>query len=188
MLAKVAERLRERGFEAHVAPTVEEARFIAVGFLPTEAEVLTAPSETLRICGLSELINQSGKFDAMEPKLINFELDEHRLVASTPNVVIGSVHAITEAGRIICTSATGSELAAYVYGARHVIWLVGSQKIVPDLASAFSKIEGTSTTPPNSRAANLSSAEAKTGKTLVIDHEPQPGRSTVILVGAPLGS
>lgn len=187
MLAKVAERLRERGFEAHVAPTIDEARFIAVGFVPTHAEVLTASSETLRMCGLAELINQSGNFDAMKPKLINFELNEYRLVATTPDVVIGSVQAITEAGRIVCASANGSELAAYVYGAKQVIWLVGSQKIVPDLAGAFRRIEAIYP-PPEETPSNLSVPENRIAKTLVIDDEPQPGRSTVILVGEALGS
>lgn len=186
-LEPVAEQLRMRGFEAFVTPSMAEAQFLAVGLIPIDAETLTVASETLRRSGLTALINDSGRFNALRPRLAGLEADERRLLASTPELVIGSVQAITETGRIVCASATGSQLAAYVHGAQRVIWIVGSQKIVRDLDDALQRIEKHCLPRENERAKQLYGRESLVAKTLVIDVEPEPGRTTVILVGEPLG-
>ena len=41
---------------------------------------------------------------------------------------LGSVHAVTENGEVVVTSGTGSQLPAYLYGAAHVLWIVGTQR------------------------------------------------------------
>lgn len=183
----VAERLRMRGFGAHVCPTMEVAQFVAVGLMPLDAQTLTASSETLRRSGLTAVIDDSERFNAMRPRLKELEVEERRVYTSTPEVIVGSVQAITETGRIVCASATGSQLAAYVYGAQRVIWIVGSQKIVPDLDAAFERIDKHCLPLENERAKRMYGRESVIAKTLVIDLEPEPGRTTVILVDEPLG-
>src|SRR5439155_1123293 len=63
-----------------------------------------------------------------------------RVLAARPDVVIGSVHAITEQGEVVVASASGSQLGPYASGAGKVIWVVGSQKIVPSLDEAMRRI------------------------------------------------
>jgi hypothetical protein len=186
-LEQVAERLRMRGMEAHVVPTINEAQFLAVGLIPVDAQVLTASSETLRRSGVTSLIDDSLRFDTLRPRLHGLEPDERRLLASTPEVVIGSVQAITEDGRIISASATGSQLAAYVYGAQRVIWIVGAQKIVVDLEQGLRRVREHCLPLENERAEKLYGRESVAAKILVVDVEPEPGRTTVVLVGEPLG-
>lgn len=53
-----------------------------------------------------------------------------RKVGASPDVVIGSVHAVTEQGQVLIASGSGSQLAPYAYGAPMVIWVVGTQKLV----------------------------------------------------------
>ena len=53
---------------------------------------------------------------------------EMRRMGAGPDIAIGSVHAITEQGEVFIASASGSQLAAYAFGAGTVIWVVGSQK------------------------------------------------------------
>src|SRR5262249_59021280 len=67
--------------------------------------------------------------------------DEIRRLRAAPDVVVGSVSAVTEDGTLVAVSASGSQLPAYAGGAGKVIWVVGAQKIVPDLAAAFRRIE-----------------------------------------------
>jgi hypothetical protein len=40
-------------------------------------------------------------------------------------------------GKVVAASASGSQLGPYVSGAGKVIWVVGSQKIVPTLDDAM---------------------------------------------------
>jgi L-lactate utilization protein LutC len=63
-----------------------------------------------------------------------------RRLQSSPEYVVGSVHAITEQGQVLIASASGSQLASYVFGASHMIWVVGAQKIVRDLEERFRRV------------------------------------------------
>jgi hypothetical protein len=47
---------------------------------------------------------------------------------------------LTVDGQLIIASATGSQLPAYAYGADHVIWVVGAQKIVADHAAGMARL------------------------------------------------
>jgi hypothetical protein len=55
---------------------------------------------------------------------------EMRKVGASSNVLVGSVHAITEQGEIMIASATGSQLGPAAFGAGMVIWVVGTQKLL----------------------------------------------------------
>ena len=60
-------------------------------------------------------------------------------MGASPDIAIGSAHAITEQGEVFITSANGSQLATFIYGAGTVIWVVGSQKIVSDRKAVLSR-------------------------------------------------
>src|ERR1041384_5373796 len=54
--------LEAHNFTVHIADTVAETRSTLAGLLPAEAEIFTAGSETLRLSGIADDINTSGKF------------------------------------------------------------------------------------------------------------------------------
>jgi hypothetical protein len=68
-------------------------------------------------------------------------MDEIRRLLASPDVIVGSVAAVTEAGSLVVASASGSQLTGYAGGAARVIWVVGAQKVVPDLGTALRRIE-----------------------------------------------
>ena len=53
---------------------------------------------------------------------------------------MGSAAAVTETGSLVFASASGSQLAGYA-GAARAIWVVGAQKVVPDLSTALRRVE-----------------------------------------------
>lgn len=53
---------------------------------------------------------------------------------------LGSVHAIAETGEMVIASASGSQLPSYVFTSDNVIWVVGTQKIVPTLSDAMKRV------------------------------------------------
>ena len=61
---------------------------------------------------------------------------ERAKLGATPDLAIGSVHAVTEDGHVLIASNTGSQLPAYVYAAGKVIWVVGAQKIIKNIPYA----------------------------------------------------
>jgi YkgG family uncharacterized protein len=190
-LDSVAAALRTRGFDARVTPDGAAARQLVAALVPSDAEVLTAPSETLRVTGIAADIDESGRFDAIRPELqkldYHTEADARRRLAGVPEVIVGSVQAITRDGQVVLASATGSQLGPSAFGARRVIWVVGAQKIVPDLEAAFRRIEEHCLPLEDERARRLYGRGSLIGKRLIVEHEPVAGRITVVLVDEPLG-
>jgi hypothetical protein len=71
----------------------------------------------------------------------NTQRDEIWRALSTPDVIVGSVAAVTETGSLVAASATRSQLPGYAGAAARVIWVVGAQKVVPDLPAALRRVE-----------------------------------------------
>ena len=68
------------------------------------------------------------------------QADEIRRLTAAADVMLGSVHAVSESGSLLAASMTGSQLAPYVAGAGQVILVVGTQKIVSGLEQGFLRI------------------------------------------------
>lgn len=64
-------------------------------------------------------INASGRYQALKPRLLAMDrtaqTDDIRL-AATPDVILGSVHAVTETGSLVIASGSGSQLPGYACG------------------------------------------------------------------------
>src|SRR5260370_36187777 len=67
--------------------------------------------------------------------------DAIRRLGAAPDVMLGSVHAVTETGSLVAASMGGSQLGPCVSGAGRVILVVGTQKIVSDLEEALHRID-----------------------------------------------
>lgn len=190
-LERAAVALRQRGLEALVVPGAAEARSAVTAMIPAGASVLTPPSQTLQETGLSEEINDSGRYLSLRKELLKFDRQtqraEIRRFGGVPDFVVGSVQAITEDGIVVCASASGSQLGPYAYGAGQVIWAVGAQKIVPDLDMAFRRIREHCYPLEDERARNAYGQSSSISKTLVVEAERFPGRITVVLIPEVLG-
>jgi len=191
-VATVVRNLEANGFHTIVVASGAEARKTVEGLLPAGAEVYDATSETLSETGIGPLIRDSGRYRPIRPTLMQLMADgkkaEARRIGASPDFIVGSVHAITEKGQVVVASATGSQLAPYAYGAGHVIWVVGSQKIVADLDEAFDRIN-THTLPKESERARKAYGVpgSVVAKLLVFHRETQPDRITIVIVNERLG-
>jgi acyl-CoA hydrolase len=196
-IERTAAALETNGMRAIVVDTGDEARHQVFKLLPAGAQVLTMTSRTLEAIGVAEEINEpspmeeSRRYDAVRSKLMQMDMQtqwpEMRRLGASPDYTIGSVHAITEHGEVFVASAGGSQLAAYVYGAGSVIWVVGSQKIVPDRDAAFKRIYEYSFPREDERAREAYGIGSGVNKVLIVNREFMPDRITVILVKQELG-
>src|SRR5207237_1411422 len=131
---------------AIIVPNRDAAREQVLALLPPGAEIFTAASRTLEEIGLTSEINQSGRYEAVRTQFAALDRTnpthrrEIRKLGSSPDYVVGSVHAVTEQGQVMIASYGGSQLASYVHGAGNVIWVVGSQKLVSSLDEGMRRI------------------------------------------------
>ncbi len=171
--------------------TGDEARQAVLAMVPDGAEVHSGKSKTLDDIGLYAEIVGSGRYDAIRPKMMGMDRAtqgrEIRKLVGTPDVMLGSVAAITEEGALVAASATGSQLAPYASGAGRLILVVGAQKIVPDLDAAMRRIREVVFPWENAQVRERLGVDTILEKVLVIFGEWQPGRTTVVLVREPVG-
>src|SRR5215831_14547201 len=144
-LERAASALRAHGFTVEILDDAAAARARVKDLIPEGASVFTGASETLRLSGIDEDINHSGRYDAIRTRGQALDratqLAEIWRVMSSPDVIVGSVHAVTEAGSLVIASASGSQLPGYAGGSRRAIWVVGAQKVVPDLDTALRRVD-----------------------------------------------
>lgn len=188
---QVAVALRARNIETIVVDTPDQAREAALALIPEGAEVHSGKSRTLVDVGLYAELVESGRFDALRPKMMAMDRatqgrEMRRLVAS-PDIMVGSVAAVTTDGVMFAASATGSQLGPYVSGAGHVILVVGSQKIVADMDAALRRIDEVVFPFENAQVQAQMGVDTRLEKLLVWYGEWRPGRTTVILVRQPVG-
>lgn len=192
LLDTTIQALEKNGIHVLVAASGKDAKEKVLEALPSDAEVMTATSVTLTQIGLEKEINDSGKYNSVKKKLIQMDRktqnNEMQKLGAAPEWVIGSVHAVTEDGKIVVVANTGSQIPAYSYGAQHVIWVIGTQKIVKDLAMADKRIYEYCLPLESKRAQKAYGVERSyVNKQFILHKEPSPDRITVIFVQEVLG-
>jgi hypothetical protein len=190
---KTIEALKGRNINAIFVETGKEAKEKVLELIPKDAEVMTMTSITLSSLGLPEEINESGNYNAVKPKLLKMDRKTQSLemqkIGAAPEWSIGSVHAVTEEGNVVIASNTGSQLAGYLYGSQHVIWVVGTQKIVKDLDTAMKRIYEY-ILPLESVRLNKQynmTQGSNVSKIAIVNKEFNPQRVTLIFVNEVLG-
>jgi acyl-CoA hydrolase len=112
---------------------------------------------------------------------------EIRKLVAAPDVMLGSVQAITDDGGLVVVSYAGSQIGPYASGAGRVILVVGSQKIVSDLDEGLRRAREHVQPYEDADLRAKLGVPTKLAKLLVVFEEPRPGRTTVVLVREPVG-
>jgi len=190
-LDALAERLRERNFEVVIVQSGEEAKAEVQKRIPDGARVHSGKSKTLEDAGLFQEFMENERYDFVRRTTMKMDQrtqrDEMRKLGAAPDVMVNSAHAVTEAGQIVITSASGSQIGPIASGAGKLILVIGSQKIVPDLDTAFRRIREHVFPYEDARLREQLGVGTKITRTLILESDFMPGRTTVILVRQPIG-
>lgn len=186
---KAKDALEKNGIRVLIAENGQDAKDKALQMIPEGAEIMNMTSVTLDAIGIAKEITESGKYNAVRKMFekIDDKLEKQKLGVA-PEWAIGSVHAVTEDGKVIIASATGSQLPAYAFGASHVIWVVGSQKIVKDLDEGMKRLNEYVLPLENERAMKAYGQPSSINKILIFNKkEVVLNRITMVIVKEKLG-
>jgi L-lactate utilization protein LutC len=190
-VARTARALEANGMTVLRAADSADAKQIVLNLIPEGSSVHHGASETLETTGIREAIETSGRFEPVRPRIFSMDRkiqgDEIRRMTAAPDVMLGSVHAVTETGSLVAASMGGSQLGPYAAGAGKVILVVGTQKIVSDLDEGLRRIEEYALPLEDARAQAAYGVHSAVNKILIINREVAPGRITVVLVDVALG-
>jgi hypothetical protein len=190
-LAATLAALERNGVQSYLVESGNDARTIVRSLLPDNAEVFNNTSQTLEAIGVADDIERSGRYQPLRLRLYQMDRKmqerEMRILAASPDYVVGSAHALTVDGTLLIASATGSQLGPIVSGAEHVILVIGGQKIVADFDAGLRRIYEYCFPLEDQRARQAYGIPSGVNNILVINRVVVPGRVAVILVNERLG-
>ena len=178
--------LKNNGINAILVSSQNELKVKISELIPEKSEVMTMSSQTLEITGLAKELNDSGKYVSVR-SLLTAKADGASFKANLPEFAVGSVQAVTQDGRVVMASATGSQLPAYVYGAKHVVWVVSTQKIVSNLDQATKRIEEHVFPLEDARAMAAYGMHSGINKILIINKEINKDRLNLLFINEKIG-
>ena len=188
---RTAAALGANGITVLRAPNAAAAKQVVLDLIPDGSQVYHGASQTLDATGIAEAIEHSGRYEPIRSRIQSMDRktqrDEIRRLISAPDVMLGSVHAVTETGSLLVASMGGSQLGPYVSGGGRVILVVGTQKIVSDLDEGLRRIDEYALPLEDARVQALYGIHSAVNKVLIINREATPGRITVVFVEEVLG-
>lgn len=193
VIKRTMEALKTRNVNAELVNTKEDALTKINALIPPGKEVMTGGSTTLDQIGFTDLL-KSGKHPWKNLKgQILAEKDpgkqmELRKKSVTSEYFLGSVHAVVETGEILIVNATGSSIPSDSFSSDNVIWIVGTQKIVPTLEEGFKRIREYCFPLEDKRMKSIGSTGTTLGKYLIFEREINENRKiNLIFVNEKLG-
>jgi L-lactate utilization protein LutB len=130
-----------------LAENVQEARKIVLEEILPEIEVKKisrGDSLTFEATGLHEEFRGDARFDVIDPfeeHLSDDEVYELARQALCADLFFTGTNAVTETGALVNLDGWGNRVAGLAFGPKHVVLLIGRNKIVPDLNEAIFRIK-----------------------------------------------
>jgi L-lactate utilization protein LutB len=192
VVEKTVREMEKRGIKVIVAPDGKEALSELKKIIPSGAEVMNGSSTTLIEIGYEEFISEGKSgWNHMHNKITAENDDrkraELRRKSVTADYFISGANAIAQTGEIVACDASGSRVGAWPFSAGHLILVVGINKIVPTLQDALNRVWEYAYRLENARAQKAYGTPSVIGKCVILAHEKNEGRVTLILVQEALG-
>lgn len=191
---KTGEALKARGIETIFVENRGEALAKIKELIAGGASVMNGSSRTLEEIGFVEHL-KSGEhgWNNLHADILAESDKQKQSVLRKQSVLsdyyLGSVHALAETGEILIASNSGSQLPHIVYTSPNLIFVVGAQKITPNLDSAMRRLYEYVLPLEDQRMKDAGNSGSYPSKIVIFNREPKfTGRKvTVILVNEKLG-
>jgi hypothetical protein len=195
IVQRTVESVKARGIHAELVDTKESALERVRALIPPGCVVMTGGSVTLKQIGFEEILISGNhpwrnfKADLLAEK-DPVKQSAMRQQGALAEFYLGSVNALVETGELVFASGSGSQLPAYAFTSRNVIWVVGTQKITPTLGAALRRVREYVLPLEDQRQKSLGNkAGSRINRILIIEGEPAYLRRnlTLVLVNQVLG-
>lgn len=143
---KTMKALQEKGFSSLLIKDKGEALQKLQSLIAEGASVMNGSSRTLEEIGFMDYLKTGEHpWNNLHEQILSEKDPEKqgrlRRTSVVSDYYVGSVHAVTEEGELVFASNSGSQLPHLAFTSPNVLLVVSTKKIVPDLASAFVRID-----------------------------------------------
>jgi len=146
-LNDLKEQLESNNFHVSVADSMSHAKTLVLEtFIPElkPQSISWGGSMTFVATGLHKALKDSKEVkvvDAIDLSISKTELMERKRASLLVDLFITGTNAVTEDGQLVNLDMIGNRVGALTFGPKHVIILVGRNKIVPEIEDAMARIK-----------------------------------------------
>jgi len=140
---KLIETLKSCGYDPHFVQTKEEALALAKTFIKEGMSVGLGGSVTVGEIGLLEYITNKKDitvYNQYEAGITMAENIERRRQGLLTDVFVTGINALTRDGKIVNADGSGNRVAAFCFGPKKVLAIVGVNKIVDNVEAGFKRV------------------------------------------------
>jgi L-lactate utilization protein LutB len=204
-LEKLKKALEANNFEVYLSDSAAEAESLVLDtIIPATKPASVAWGGSMTVVAAGLYSGLKGRtdievLDTFDKKIPAEEMLERRRRALLVDLFITGTNAVTEAGQLVNLDMIGNRIGGITFGPRHVVILVGRNKLVPDLEEAFFRIKNY-VAPVNAMRLDMKTPCVKTSfceeckspnricNTWTITEKSYPkGRVKVVLINEELG-
>lgn len=192
---EIRSNFEKHGFETHLFSTKQEVLNYFLGTLKNQT-IGFGGSVTLRELRLFEALSDQNAV-VWHNKINSTDV---RRMANTARVYITSANAVSETGEIVNIDGTGNRVAMTAFGPDTCYYVVGKNKITPNVTAAYERCKNVAA-PLNAKRLNVKTPCAKEGDkcydcnspgricriTTIIDRAPLSMKSVIVFVDQDLG-
>ena len=142
-MEKLINIFKDCGYDAHFVKTKTEALELAKTYIKSGMSVGLGGSVSVQEIGLLDyLLNKKDitVFNQYEDGISMDENIHRRRQGLISDIFVTSTNAITKDGKLVNADGSGNRVAAFSYGPKNVLVIVGINKIVEDVEAGFKRV------------------------------------------------
>ena len=197
---RVVKALESRNMEAYYVKTKEEALAKALELIPEGSSISWGGTMSAQEIGLTDALHK-GNYDLYDREQVETREEKEKIAHQALNCdfFIGSTNALSEDGVLVNVDGNANRVAAFAYGPKNVLLIVGMNKVVKTEADAMSRARNEAApinaqrfgvdTPcvKNGSCFNCKSPQCICCQILITRFSKVPKRTKIILVDENLG-
>lgn len=137
---RLVKALESRNMEAYYVKTKEEALQKALELIPEGSQVSWGGTVSAQEIGLTKALH-AGNYDVLDRELVQTVEEKEAIAHQALNCdwFIGSSNAVSEDGILVNIDGNSNRVAAFAYGPKNVLLIVGMNKVVKTAEDALSR-------------------------------------------------
>ena len=137
---QVIKNLKSRQMEGHYVQTKEEALALALELIPEGSSISWGGSMSIKAIGLPEALHK-GNYKVLDRDLCATPEEKAEMMHQALNCdyFLASCNAISEDGILVNIDGNANRVAAYAFGPKNVLLIVGMNKVVKTQEDAMSR-------------------------------------------------
>lgn len=178
-IKNVMNNLTKRGFKPFYFESRKEALDFILDTIPQNASIGMGGSMTVKELDLDNMLYKRGNTIYSHSLVAPEQRQNVYQLAGSADWYVSSTNALSEQGDFINIDGSANRISALAFGVKNILYVLGANKIAPDLASAIDRARNIAA-PPNAKRLNKNTPCATSGQCCLCDSDDCICNATLI--------